>query len=174
MLLSAPYIVSGLILSYRDRGDILERYSILILNGPNLNGVFKTELRAFATNWLDEVEELCREQAVDLDVSLDFRQSNHEGEIVDWIHDGIRSFDGIIINPSSYSHTSHAIRDALSLAPIPVVEVQLSNVIGDLDKKVPVTAGAADILIAGADDYGYLLAMDAVIQMLDKNKKEEV
>jgi len=151
----------------------LERYTILIINGPNLNSVSKTELRAFSSSWLDDVEELCREQAADLDISLDFRQSNHEGELLDWIHEGIRTFDGIIINPSSYGVTSQAIHDALSLAPIPVVEVQLGNIMSEFDKKTPVTAGAADILIAGADDYGYLLAMDAVIQMLDKDKKEE-
>src|SRR5262245_59773275 len=102
---------------------------ILILNGPNLNMLGMREPEIYGRATLNDIETLCEQKARALDMSIDFRQSNREGELVDWIQEAAKGkiFDGLIINAAAYTHTSIAIHDALKLLNMPIVEVHLSN-----------------------------------------------
>ena len=101
---------------------------ILVLNGPNLNLLGIREPETYGAVTLADVEKLCRATAKAEKLELDFRQSNHEGELVTWIQEARGKFDGIVINPAAYSHTSVAIHDALRMLDVPIVEVHLSNI----------------------------------------------
>ncbi len=102
---------------------------ILVLNGPNLQLLGKRETDIYGSATLADIEARLTDVAAELGVALDFRQSNHEGELADWIGSAKEgSFDGIVINPAAYTHTSVALRDALAGIELPTVEVHLSNV----------------------------------------------
>lgn len=100
---------------------------ILILNGPNLNMLGQREPEIYGTQTLADIETLCRETASAHQTDIDFRQSNHEGELVTWIQDALGQVNGIIINAGAYTHTSIAIHDALKLHSCPIIEVHLSD-----------------------------------------------
>lgn len=102
--------------------------SLLILNGPNLNLLGTREPQIYGYETLNDVAQLCHEAADTLGLQIDFRQTNYEGELIDWIHQARTAHAGIIINPAAWTHTSVAIRDALTAVALPVVEVHLSNV----------------------------------------------
>jgi 3-dehydroquinate dehydratase-2 len=101
---------------------------ILVLNGPNLNLLGTRETDIYGSQSLDDIEQTLNEIAKELAMELDFRQSNHEGKLVDWIAESNGKVDGIIINAAAYTHTSVAVRDALSAVSIPTIEVHISNV----------------------------------------------
>lgn len=102
--------------------------AVLVLNGPNLNMLGVREPEIYGRQTLGDIEQLCKDKASQLGLSVDFRQSNHEGELVTWIQQAYGHFLGIVINAAAYTHTSVAIHDALKLhQAIPVVEVHLSN-----------------------------------------------
>ncbi len=100
---------------------------ILILNGPNLNMLGQREPEIYGTQTLGDIETLCRETASIHHADIDFRQSNHEGELVTWIQEALGHVDGIIINAGAYTHTSVALHDALKLHACPIIEVHLSD-----------------------------------------------
>src|SRR5688572_20226495 len=100
---------------------------ILILNGPNLNMLGTREPEIYGSKTLRDIEKLCAEKAKALGLEIDFRQSNHEGELVGWIQEAVKDFDGILINAGAYTHTSVAIHDALKLLKAPIIEVHISN-----------------------------------------------
>jgi len=100
---------------------------ILIINGPNLNMLGTREPEIYGNQTLSDIEKLCEQTARTLNLKIDFRQSNHEGEIVGWIQQSINNFDGIIINAAAYTHSSIAIHDALKLLKCPIIEVHLSD-----------------------------------------------
>ncbi len=100
---------------------------ILILNGPNLNMLGRREPEIYGTQTLQDIQDLCEKAASQHQLEIDFRQSNHEGELVTWIQEALDSADGVIINAAAYTHTSLAIHDALKLLKCPIVEVHLSN-----------------------------------------------
>ena len=100
---------------------------ILIINGPNLNLLGKREPEIYGHLTLKDIEEKCKEFSKNINCELDFRQSNHEGVIIDWLHDS-KEFDGIIINAGAYTHTSIAIHDAIKSIGKKVIEVHLSNI----------------------------------------------
>lgn len=101
--------------------------TILILNGPNLNMLGVREPSIYGHQTLDDIKALCAAKAQELGFDLDFRQSNHEGELVTWIQEERTKTAGVIINAGAYTHTSVAIHDALKLLDVPVVEVHLSD-----------------------------------------------
>ncbi|HEY3152103.1 MAG TPA: type II 3-dehydroquinate dehydratase [Candidatus Binatia bacterium] len=101
---------------------------ILVLNGPNLNLLGKRQPEIYGKATLAEIEQKVRALAQELRVEVDFRQSNSEGELVTWIQQAVGKFGAILINPAAYTHTSLAMRDAISAVGIPVIEIHLSNI----------------------------------------------
>jgi 3-dehydroquinate dehydratase-2 len=101
---------------------------ILILHGPNLNLLGQREPGVYGTLTLSDINERLEADAADLQVAIECRQSNHEGTLIDWIHEAMGQFDGVVINPGGYTHTSVAIRDAIAGTALPTVEVHLSNI----------------------------------------------
>lgn len=140
---------------------------ILVLNGPNLNMLGVREPEIYGHQTLDDIREACLARAGAADVEIDFRQSNSEAELVDWIQHARDSAAGIIINPAAYTHTSVAIMDALALAALPVVEVHLSNIYRreSFRSHSHVSAVAVGV-ISGFGSQGYLLAIDAMVRLI--------
>lgn len=99
---------------------------VFVLNGPNLNRLGTREPHIYGTSTLADIEAMCRAEVPD--VPIDFRQTNREGELIDWVHEAIDAAAGIIINPAAYSFTSIALLDALKMFPGPIVEVHISNI----------------------------------------------
>ena len=101
--------------------------TILIINGPNLNMLGTREPDIYGSQTLHDIENLCRETAADHGINIDFRQSNHEGEIIGWIQEAGGKYAAIGINAAGYTHTSVAIHDALKLCGLPIAEIHLSE-----------------------------------------------
>ena len=101
---------------------------IIIINGPNLNLLGEREQSEYGSTTFDELKEKCLNKSKDLGLDIEFAQSNIEGEIVNLIQDSRNKFDGIIINAAAFTHTSVAIRDALSIFKIPIIELHISNI----------------------------------------------
>lgn len=142
-----------------------------ILNGPNLNLLGAREPEIYGSTTLAEIEAACRKKAEDLGLSLVFRQSNSEGELVDWVQEASAEGAGLIINPGAYTHTSIALLDALSAAAIPVVELHLSNIHArEAFRRHSVTAAAAGGVIMGLGAAGYPLALDALKSLINKGR----
>lgn len=140
---------------------------ILILNGPNLNLLGTREPHIYGSTSLADVEKLCRERAEARGHTISFHQSNHEGEIVEWIHGGIDGASGIIINPAAYTHTSVAILDALKNMPGPVIELHISNPhTREPFRHHSYITLAATGMICGFGVNGYPLAVDAMADLL--------
>lgn len=136
---------------------------ILILNGPNLNLLGTREPEVYGTLTLDDIAERCNILATELGVTCDFRQSNHEGELVDWIQEAGRDFDGLILNAGAYTHSSIALLDALKSLTAPIIEVHLSNIFAREEFRhhsyiSPVATG----VICGLGAEGYGLALRAL------------
>lgn len=141
--------------------------TVLVLNGPNLQSLGRRETDLYGEATLAEIEELIRRRAQDLGVSVCFEQSNHEGTLVDLLEAGRDSADACIINPGGLSHTSVVLADALRAFGKPVVEVHLSNILRrEHYRRLSLTAAAAAGVIAGLGAEGYVLALEAVVQML--------
>jgi 3-dehydroquinate dehydratase-2 len=140
---------------------------ILVIHGPNLNMLGMREPEIYGHQTLEEINTALQAQAERLGLEVETFQSNHEGEIVDRIQQAHDAFDGIIINPAAYTHTSVAIRDALSLLTIPMVEIHLSNI--SKRESFRQTSLIADIVtarISGLGSHGYLLALDGLAHLL--------
>jgi 3-dehydroquinate dehydratase-2 len=140
---------------------------VFVLNGPNLNLLGTREPGIYGSTTLAMIENDCVALAEKLKRTVDFRQTNHEGELVDWIQEASRSASGIIINPGAYTHTSVALHDALKASGKPVVEVHLSNIFAREPFRhhsyvSPVAAG----IISGFGPHGYLLALDAIHRLI--------
>ncbi|AQU87698.1 3-dehydroquinate dehydratase [Komagataeibacter xylinus] len=145
----------------------MERPLIAVLNGPNLNmlGLRQPEVYGHAT--LDDVEQVCVQAAERLDVAIDFRQTNGEGELVSWIQECRGRARGIIINPAAYSHTSVAILDALLAVDLPVIEVHISNIHRrEAFRHHSYVSQAAIGVICGLGVRGYALALQAMTDMI--------
>lgn len=141
--------------------------TLLILNGPNLNLLGTREPDVYGHETLDDVQARCVALAADLGVSVDFRQSNHEGQLVDWVQQARGTADGIVINPAAYTHTSVAILDALTMFAGPVIEVHISNIHKrETFRHHSFVSGRADGVIAGCGTEGYLLAMRRLVSLL--------
>ncbi len=141
--------------------------SVLILNGPNLNLLGTRQPEIYGRETLADIKAACLEHARTLGLSAEFHQSNHEGELIDWIQKAPSQHAGIIINPAAYSHTSVAILDALLTLSLPIVEVHLSNIHKrDSFRHHSYVSSAATGVICGLGSHGYLLALDAIARLI--------
>ncbi len=140
---------------------------VLILNGPNLNMLGLREPEIYGDKTLDDVRGMCIEAAGRAGLSVDFRQSNHEGELVTWIQEARGAFDGVIINAAAYTHTSVAIHDALKLLDMPIIEVHISDpkARDDFRHKSYIEPLAVHV-IAGQGVDGYVLALEKIAEVL--------
>jgi len=142
--------------------------TVFILNGPNLNLLGVREPATYGYDTLADVEERCQARAEALDLSIEFRQTNHEGQLVDWIHEARESADGIILNAGAYTHTSVAVLDALNASDLPVIEVHLSNIFrreGFRHHSYVSLAAVGGIF--GLGPQGYELALEAIASLID-------
>ena len=137
--------------------------SVFVLNGPNLNLLGTREPEIYGKDTLDDIAARLSDRAQELGVTVDIRQSNHEGHLIDWLHEAAASgAKAVILNAGGYSHTSVALRDAVAAIPVPVIEVHLS----DPAKREPFrhTSFLVDVCkqsITGLGAQGYILALDA-------------
>lgn len=145
--------------------------TIYCLNGPNLNLLGEREPAIYGKGTLADLEKYSQDAAAAVGATLVFRQSNHEGELVDWIQEARRQAAGVVINAGAYTHTSVAIHDALKVLTIPVVEVHLSNPgIREEFRHKSLVSPAASGLIAGFGPLGYRLAIEAVVALVQQKR----
>ena len=141
---------------------------VYLLNGPNLNLLGKRQPHIYGSETLADVEAGCRALAAELGLDLRFLQSNHEGQLVDWIHEAREAAGGIVINPAAYTHTSVAILDALNAFDGPVIEVHISNVHKrEAFRHHSYVSLRADGVIAGLGTQGYGLALRRLATLID-------
>ena len=141
--------------------------NILILNGPNLNMLGLREPEIYGRQALDDIRTLCESHAEGHGFAVDFRQSNHEGELIDWIQQAQATHAGIILNPGGFTHTSVAIMDALRAVDLPAIEVHLSNIHRrEPFRRRSYVAQAVEGSICGFGAHGYLLALDGMRALL--------
>ncbi|RDL43442.1 type II 3-dehydroquinate dehydratase [Marinomonas piezotolerans] len=143
--------------------------TIMVLNGPNLNLLGQREPETYGSETLADVEQACNEEAAKHGLSIDFRQSNHEGELIDAIHEAGQLIKegkmlGVVFNPGAYTHTSVALHDAIVGAQVPVIEVHISNVHARESFRhhsyiSPCAAG----IVVGMGTFGYLLGLQGLI-----------
>jgi len=144
---------------------------VLFLNGPNLNLLGSREPEVYGRTTLADIEVKVREKAAQLKVAIEFRQSNQEGELVSWIQEAKGKFEVIVINAAAYTHTSVALRDAISAVGVPTIEIHLSNIHAREEFRhksliAPVCKGQ----ISGFGEKSYILALEASVHVNDLNK----
>lgn len=136
---------------------------VFILNGPNLNALGKRESGIYGTKTLDNIEADCRTTGSALGFDIDFRQTNHEGVLIDWLHEANEAAIGVAINPGAYGHTSIALHDAIRAISIPVVELHLSNIHArEPFRHKTMTAPVVLGVICGFGPTSYRLALEAL------------
>ena len=145
---------------------------IMVLHGPNLNLLGTREQAIYGTLSLDRLDAALTKLAEELALAIDIRQSNSEGELVSWIQEARSGYDGIIINPAGYTHTSVAIRDAIAAVGLPTIEVHLSNIhCREPFRHQSYVAGVALGQISGFGQTGYLLALRGLHEHIATIKK---
>ncbi|AFD26173.1 type II 3-dehydroquinate dehydratase [Deinococcus gobiensis] len=146
----------------------------LVLNGPNLNRLGLREPGVYGAQTLEDLERQCEAWGAELGVAVTCRQSNFEGQLLEWIHEAQeQGFTGIVINPGALTHYSYALRDAISGQPLPVVEVHISNVDAREEfRHKSVTAAVCRGKISGLGFTGYRLAMDYLAEVLSPETGE--
>ncbi|MEX6633594.1 type II 3-dehydroquinate dehydratase [Hyphococcus lacteus] len=142
--------------------------TIYVLNGPNLNLLGQREPEIYGSDTLADIETACTACSRGLGLTIEFRQSNSEGDLVDWVQEANSKGAGLIINPAAYTHTSIALLDALKAASIPKIELHLSNIHArEAFRQHSVTAAAADGVIMGFGATGYRLAIEALKSLIE-------
>jgi 3-dehydroquinate dehydratase-2 len=142
---------------------------ILVLNGPNLNLLGTREPDIYGRVTLDDIEAEATDLAEDLGLGVEFRQSNHEGELIDWVQGAASGFAGIVLNAGGFTHTSVALHDALKLARVPIIEVHISNIYKREEfRHRSLVSPVADGIICGLGAHGYILAIEAIARMIEE------
>tara|TARA_E500000178_G_scaffold346406_1_gene397982 strand:- start:123 stop:563 length:441 start_codon:yes stop_codon:yes gene_type:complete len=142
---------------------------IIIINGPNINLLGEREQSQYGSTTFEKLKENCHQKSKDLDLDLEFSQSNIEGEIVNIIQEAKKNFDGIIINAAGFTHTSVAIRDALDIFKKPIIEIHISNIYKREEfRKKSLISDIATGGIFGLGSDGYILAIIAMQKLLLK------
>ena len=145
---------------------------ILFINGPNLNLLGEREQSQYGSITYDELQNICIKKSSELDINLEFVQSNIEGEIVTWIQKAKENQDGIIINAAGFTHTSVAIRDALQIFKKPKIELHISNIYKREEfRKKSLISDVVDGGIFGLGSNGYILAIIAIHKILENENK---
>ncbi len=143
---------------------------VYVLNGPNLNLLGKREPTIYGRETLADVEAECRRVAVECRLEIEFRQSNAEHQIIDWIHEARERAGGIVINPAAFTHTSVAILDALNTCDFPIIEVHISNVHRrEAFRHHSYVSSVASGVIAGFGTQGYPFALRRLARLMDDN-----
>jgi 3-dehydroquinate dehydratase-2 len=148
--------------------------TVLVLNGPNLNLLGTREPAVYGTETLADVERICRDEGAALGVTVDCRQSNHEGQLIDWIHEAGRACAdgtmlGVVFNAGALTHTSLALHDAIKGANVPVIEYHISNVHArEAFRHHSWLSPAAKAVMAGLGVRGYALAITALVLVTAK------
>ena len=142
---------------------------IIIINGPNINLLGEREQSQYGTITFQKLKENCHQKSKDLELELEFSQSNIEGEIVNIIQEAKKKFDGIIINAAGFTHTSVAIRDALDIYKKPIIEIHISNIYKREEfRKKSLISDVVTGGIFGLGSDGYILAIIAMQKLLIK------
>ena len=148
--------------------------TVFVLNGPNLNLLGVRDPSVYGRDTLGDIEERCAARAAALDLEIDFRQTNHEGQLVDWIQEARETAEGIILNAGALTHTSVAVLDALFAADLPVIEVHLSNIFRrESFRHHSYVSLAATGVICGLGAKGYELALDAIASLIEGESEGE-
>ena len=141
--------------------------NITIINGPNLNLLGEREQSQYGTITFDQLKEMCLKKSKELNINLDFTQSNIEGEIVTAIQDARNKYDGIIINAAGFTHTSVSIRDSLDIFKKPIIELHISNIYKREEfRHKSMISGVVTGVICGLGVNGYILAINAMQELL--------
>lgn len=144
---------------------------ILVMNGPNLNLLGKREPEIYGSQTLADIEELLKKEAALLGVEVSFYQSNHEGGLVDALHQAMTEQDGVVLNAGAYTHTSVALRDAISAIHLPVVEVHMSNVAAREEFRHQSYVSAVCLgTVCGFGADSYLLGLRGLVRYLNQKK----
>jgi 3-dehydroquinate dehydratase-2 len=144
---------------------------ILFLNGPNLNLLGQREPQVYGKTTLADIEALVRREATARGVTMDFRQTNQEGELVTWIQNSKGNSDAIVLNAAAYTHTSIALRDAIAATGIPTIEIHLSNTHAREEfRHTSLIAGVCRGQIAGFGANSYVLGLSAAINIIEAGK----
>jgi len=144
--------------------------TVFVLNGPNLNLLGLREPQVYGAETLNDIEDRVRDRAKAHGLAVDFRQTNSEGQLVDWVQEARSKAKGIIINPAAYTHTSVALLDAIKASGIPTIEVHLSNIHAREEfRHHSYVSPAAHGIIVGFGAYGYELAIDGLARIITKN-----
>ena len=138
---------------------------IYILNGPNLNLLGEREPEIYGSESIDDIQKLIEQYAKSKNTEIIFKQTNHEGELIEMIHDARKKSDGLIINPAGYTHTSVAIYDALLSLEIPIIEVHISNIYKrEKFRHSSYVSMAANSVISGFGIDGYIFALESMLK----------
>jgi 3-dehydroquinate dehydratase-2 len=147
--------------------------TIYILNGPNLNLLGAREPEIYGATTLAEIRADAERWAAEKSRTVDFRQTNHEGVLIDWVQEAAAGAAGLIINPAGYTHTSVALGDALAAAALPKIELHLSNVHRrEAFRRHSYASPAVDAVICGFGAAGYRIALDAMSALTDKKSRQ--
>ncbi|WP_159951557.1 type II 3-dehydroquinate dehydratase [Rhizobium sp. 18065] len=137
--------------------------TIFVLNGPNLNALGKREPGIYGGKTLADIEADCKAAGVEMGLDVDFRQSNHEGVLIDWLHEAGEKAAGVAFNAGAYTHTSVGLHDAIRAIPVPVIEVHISNVHAREEfRHKSMIAPAVKGVICGFGPLSYILALQAL------------
>ena len=140
--------------------------TVFVLNGPNLNLLGTREPRIYGSQTLADIGDMLEQRAKALKLKLDIRQSNHEGALVDWLHEAMAKASAVVINAGGYAHSSIAIRDAVAALPIPVIEVHLTNIYArEGFRRTSFVGQVSRGSIVGLGALGYVLALDAAAHL---------
>lgn len=147
---------------------------ILVLNGPNLNLLGSREPHIYGRETLADIEAACRRRAKAHAATVEFRQTNTEGELVDWVQQAQGTSDALIVNAGAYTHTSVALLDALLACTLPVIEVHLSNIHRrEAFRETSYVSKAAAGIVMGLGAKGYELAIEAAVHLVERKKKKK-
>lgn len=141
--------------------------TVFVLNGPNLNMLGKREPGIYGGKTLADIEADCKQAGAKLGITVDFRQTNHEGVLVDWLHEANDRAEAVCINPGAYGHTSIALHDAIRAISKPVIELHLSNIHAREEFRHKTwTAPAVKGIICGFGAHSYILALQAAKELI--------